>query len=98
MEGIRGVAVLAAQRAAGEAHEHGGKAHGVGLALQRIEDLGDLETALDCAAVRLMLAIGGQALQALGREARGIRARDTLHARSSSVALRVAIAASAPTA
>src|SRR5947207_9142581 len=43
VEGIGGVAILAAQRAAREAHEHRGPACGVRLALQGVEDLGDLE-------------------------------------------------------
>src|SRR3984893_263116 len=43
VEGVGGVAILAAQRAAGEAHEHRGPARGVRLALQGVEDLGDLE-------------------------------------------------------
>src|SRR5262249_16426251 len=42
VEGIGRVAVLAAQRAAGEAHEHGRYPGGVCLALQGMEDLGDL--------------------------------------------------------
>jgi hypothetical protein len=41
VEGIRGVAVLAAQRTAGQAHEHGGPADAAGFALQGQEDLGD---------------------------------------------------------
>src|SRR2546423_7042676 len=43
VESISGVAILAAQRAAREAHEHRGPACGVRLALQGVEDLGDLE-------------------------------------------------------
>jgi len=43
MEGVLGVAVAAAQRATGQAHEHGRPAGGVGLALQGQEDLGDLQ-------------------------------------------------------
>jgi hypothetical protein len=42
-EGVGGVAVAAAQRAAGQAHEHGGPAHRAGLALQGEEDLGDAQ-------------------------------------------------------
>ena len=45
VERIGGIAVLAAQRTAGEAHEHRGQAHRVRLALQRMEDLRDLEAA-----------------------------------------------------
>src|ERR1700726_2502625 len=41
VEGIGGVAILAAQRAAREAHEHRGPACGVRLALQGVEDFGD---------------------------------------------------------
>src|ERR1700741_5120455 len=43
VEGVRGIAVLAAQRAAGQAHEDRGPARLAGLALQRKEDFGDLE-------------------------------------------------------
>src|SRR6266404_3002467 len=43
VEGIGSVAILAAQRAAREAHEHSWPACGVRLALQGVEDLGDLE-------------------------------------------------------
>src|SRR5205823_507897 len=43
VERIRGVAVLAAQRATGEPHEHRGPPRGVRFALQGVEDLGDLE-------------------------------------------------------
>src|SRR5690606_35175426 len=46
VEGVGGVAVLAAQRAAGQAHEHGRPAGGVGLALERKEDLGDPQAVL----------------------------------------------------
>ncbi|KAG1240573.1 hypothetical protein G6F68_017529 [Rhizopus microsporus] len=43
VEGIGGVAILATQWAAGQAHEHGRPAGGIGFALQRGEDLGDLQ-------------------------------------------------------
>src|SRR5579864_1887244 len=43
VKGVLGVAVAAAQRTAREAHEYRGKADGIGLALQRVEDLGDFE-------------------------------------------------------
>ena len=44
VEGVGGVAVTATQRAAGQAHEHGRPAGVAGFALQRQEDLGDLQT------------------------------------------------------
>src|SRR6202034_4779760 len=44
VEGVLGVAVLAAQRTAGQAHEHGRKPGRVRLALQGMEDLGDLKS------------------------------------------------------
>ncbi len=40
---IAGVAVLTPQRAASQPHECRGEAHGIALALQRAENLGDLE-------------------------------------------------------
>ncbi|MNY14028.1 hypothetical protein D3C86_1471890 [compost metagenome] len=40
-EGVSGVAVLAAQGAAGQANEHGRQAGGARLALQRVENLGN---------------------------------------------------------
>jgi hypothetical protein len=43
VEGVGGVAVLAAQRAAGQAHEHGRAPRVAGLALQGQEDLGDAQ-------------------------------------------------------
>src|SRR3546814_7156049 len=43
MKRISGVAVMAAQRATGEAHKHGRPAHGRGFALDRQENLGDFE-------------------------------------------------------
>src|SRR5690606_2883071 len=43
VEGVFGIAVQAAQGAAGEAHEHRGQAHGAGLPLEGIEDFGDAQ-------------------------------------------------------
>ncbi len=44
MERIGGIAVLAPQRAAGEPYERGGDPRGISLALQGIEDFGELES------------------------------------------------------
>ena len=43
VEGVGGIAILAAQRAAGQAHEHGRPSGVAGFALQRQEDFGDFE-------------------------------------------------------
>src|SRR5699024_6863018 len=44
MESVLGVAPYAAQRAAGQTHEHRRPAGGVGLALDGVEDLADAQT------------------------------------------------------
>ena len=43
MERIGRIAILAAQRAAGQAHEYGRYAGSIGLTLQRVKDLRELE-------------------------------------------------------
>ena len=106
MKRVGGVAVLAAQRTTGEAHEHRGKPHGVGLTLQRVENLRDLEAAPGfgswCRRTRHPFpvrssATGWQALQPIRRELRGLGARITAHHVFERDA-RVAVAAHVPTA
>src|SRR5262249_29255700 len=43
VEGVGRVAVLAAQRATREPHENGGNSYVLGLALERMKDLGDFQ-------------------------------------------------------
>ena len=85
MESVRGIAVLAAQRAAGQPHERRGNADGVGLALQGVEDLGDLEARTPTLADAVSCALP-DALQALVGEPRSIGVRETAARPGSSVA------------
>jgi hypothetical protein len=61
-EGVGRIAVLAAQRTAGKSHEHRRETHGVAFALERAENLGDLEPRRGLARVHTaMLTVRAQA-------------------------------------